>query len=100
MISALINPTLKRWAIVAYPSGTRHLSIVYLRQHRLVEFFPIIQVIQIHGIFRGSAVIRQGIRAENRFARRVIVDVATNRGVEFLDGSLVQLGRILFYPSL
>ncbi len=27
MISALINPTLKRWAIVACPSGTRPLLI-------------------------------------------------------------------------
>ena len=81
------------------PKTLSALTRDFLRQHRLVEFFPIIQVIQIHGIFRGSAVIRQGIRAENRFARGVIVNVTANRGIEFLDGGLIQLGRILFYPG-
>src|SRR5437016_2690488 len=70
-----------------------------LRQHRLVEFFPIIQVIQIYSVFRGSAVIGQVVSAKNRFARRVIVNVTANRCVEFLDGSLIQFCRILFYPG-
>src|SRR6266700_2238792 len=61
-----------------------------LLQLSVVEFLPIVKVVQIDGIARRGGVIRKAVRPENGFAGPVIVVVTANRGVELFDGAFVQ----------
>src|SRR5581483_11712790 len=71
-----------------------------LLQLRLVELFPIIQIIKVYCILAGRGVIRQRIGAKDALASVIIVIVTPNGRIKFLDGGLVELRAGLFHPGL
>src|SRR5437867_1243576 len=77
--------------------GERHPT--KLCQRRGVEFFPVVEVVEVDGILRRGAVVWQAIGAEDGFAGSIIMDVTANAGIELLNGSFVHLGAILFDPG-
>ena len=56
-----------------------------LPQDGLVKLVPVVEIVQVHGIFERGRVIRNAARAADAFARFVVVIVTTDRGVVFLD---------------
>ncbi len=64
-----------------------------------MEFFPVVEVIQVYGVFAGTGIILQAVGAEDGFAGAIVVIVAANRRVEFFDGCLIHLRTVLFDPG-
>src|ERR1044071_6187197 len=81
-------------------TGPAVRAALKLLQHRVMEFFPIIKIVQIHGVFEGVSVIRNATGTENRFSRPIIVIISTNRGVELLNRAAVELGAVFLHPRL
>src|ERR1043166_2630231 len=66
-----------------------------LRQLRLMKLFP------VDSVARGTGVFWDSIGAENRFARRVIVNIAADGGIQLFHRALVEFhSGLLFDPSL
>lgn len=57
-----------------------------LREHRSVEFVPVVEIIQVHRVFRGRIVIGHTACAQNAVAGFVIVVVTAHGGVVLFDG--------------
>src|SRR5205809_1731824 len=58
---------------------------VLLFQNRLVEFVPVVKIVQAYRIFRSGTVVGNAARAENTLARGVIGVITAHRGVMLLD---------------
>ena len=65
-----------------------------------MEFFPIIEIVEVNGILNRAGVVGKTVSAQDRFAGAVIVDVAADSAVQLVDGTFIQFGAILFYPCL
>src|SRR5215831_18003366 len=75
-------------------------SFASLFQHCLVEFVPVVEIVQIDGIFRGGCAIRNCGRPQNTFSSVVIVVIPANCRVMFLDCGRCKRFRVLLYPRL
>lgn len=65
-----------------------------------MEFVPVVQVIQINGIAEGRWVIWKSVCAQDALAGGVVMDVATDSAVEFVDRTFVELNAgLLFDPG-
>ena len=58
----------------------------FLLQHGRVKLLPVIQIIQVHGVFCGRRVISHSARAQDAFAGFIIVIISADRGVMLFDG--------------
>ena len=66
-----------------------------------MEFVPVVQIIQIHGIAETAGAVVQPAGRENAFSRVVIVNVSLDRRIELFDVGFVQLyARLLLDPGL
>src|SRR5204863_6965152 len=77
-------------ALACYATETRPSTIssqpsTFLPQHGLMEFVPVVKIIQVHRIFRGRGVIGDAACAQNTLARIVIVIVTAHGSVVLLD---------------
>jgi hypothetical protein len=59
--------------------------LLLLFQSGFVDFFPVVQVIQIHRVMRGFGIIRDTVARQNGFPRFVDMVISANRAVEFVD---------------
>ncbi|MFN0128846.1 MAG: hypothetical protein ACKV19_19415 [Verrucomicrobiales bacterium] len=59
-----------------------------------MERLPVVEVLQIHGILDGAGVL-DVVLAEDRFARRIVVDVAGDGRVELTHGLGVETAALL-----
>ena len=64
-----------------------------------MKLVPIIQIVQVHRVFRSGSVVGDAARAQNTFSRFVIVIITADRGVMFLDRLRVERLRVLFHPG-
>jgi hypothetical protein len=60
-----------------------------LFEHRLVELVPIVQVVQVHCVFRRRSIISHAACAQNAASRFVVMIVTAHRGVMLFDGAAV-----------
>src|ERR1700674_5327939 len=74
---------------------TRHMSLF---QHRLMELVPIIEVVQVHRIFRCGRVVRHVASTQHILARVVIVNVTAHRRVMLLDRPRRERFGVLLHP--
>src|SRR6266576_2232276 len=79
-------------------SWIEHLYNSSTFQGSLMKFVPVVEIVQIHCIFRGSSVISNAARGQNTLARFVVVIVTAHRGVMLLDGLPGQRLRVFLYP--
>src|SRR5262245_35750459 len=71
-----------------------------LPKFRLMEFVPVVEVVQINRIGTDRAGVRDGAGFQDAGARVVIVDVARNGDIQLMNGSLVELhARLLLHPG-
>ena len=56
-----------------------------LFQHRLVKLVPVVEIVQVHCVFRGRSIIGHAACAQNTASRFVIVIVTAHRRVMLLD---------------
>src|SRR6476646_5600638 len=52
-----------------------------LRQHRSMKLVPVVEIVQVHCVFRGRSIISHAACAQNTAARFVIMIVTTYRRV-------------------
>ena len=50
-----------------------------------MKLVPIVEIVQVHRVFRGGSVVGDAARTQNTLARLVIVIVTAHRGVMLLD---------------
>src|SRR5688572_18333439 len=82
-------------------SGAAESTKLALLQCRFVEFFPVVEVVEVHGIARGVGVVRNAVGADDRFARAIVVNVTADRSIQLFDGRFVELHTgLLFNPVL
>jgi len=70
-----------------------------LLQNRFVEFFPVVEVVEIDGVFAGAGIVSEAVGAEDRFAGPIVMDVALDCGIELVDGTFVELGGVFLHPG-
>ena len=58
---------------------------IVLFQDRLVEFVPVVKIVQAHRIFLSGSVIGNAARTQNTLARRVIVIITADGSVMLFD---------------
>ena len=73
-------------------AGNLEMAGLRLFQLGLVEFFPVVEVVEIDGVAEGTGIIRQAVGRENGLARLIVVNIAADGAVEVVDGKFVQLG--------
>jgi hypothetical protein len=72
-----------------------------LFQDGLMEGVPIVEVVEIHSAGVNGAVVGQAAVGQDGFAGGVVVNVAADRGIELVEGCLIELdARLLFDPGL
>src|SRR6266571_7741185 len=67
------------------PVGALNFQQAGLPQFRLMKLIPVIDVVQVHGVGVDRTVIGNTAGAKNAFARAVVVNVAQDGGVVFVD---------------
>src|SRR5260370_1869816 len=77
------------------PSITRSFNRLF--QHRLMEFEPVVKIIQAHPIFWSGSVIGSAARAQNT-ARLIIMIISAHRSVVLLDRFTGQRPGVFLYP--
>jgi hypothetical protein len=80
-------------------SGGVLLRLAAYFQDGLVEFIPVVKIVQIHGVAWRGSVIGNAARAQNPLARGIIVVITAHRGVVLLDGLRGERLRVLLYPG-
>lgn len=64
-----------------------------------MEFVPVVEVVEIHGILESRGVILQAARGEDAFAGIVTVIVAADGSVQFFDVCFIELNAgLLLHP--
>ena len=61
-----------------------------------MEFVPVVQVVQVNRVTRRWRIVSNCAGAKDAFACVVVVDVAANAAIEFVDGSLI---RVITEPN-
>jgi hypothetical protein len=56
-----------------------------LGEHRSVEFVPVVEIVQVHRVFRGRSIIGHAACAQDAASRFVIMIVTPHRSVVLLD---------------
>src|SRR6266568_4513735 len=69
-----------------------------LPQDRLVEFVPVVEIVQAHSVAWRGSVVGNAARAQNTLARGVIGVITAHRGVMLLDRFAGKRLGVLLYP--
>lgn len=85
--------------VVCAALGVMPVNEVKLFQCGFVEFFPVVEIIEVDGVARSGSVVGNAVGGEDALASGVVMIVAGDRGVEFVDGRFVEFHtRLLFDP--
>ena len=63
----------------------RFLQSVRLCQHRAMKLVPVVEIVQVHRVFRGRSIIGHAACAQNAASRFVIMIVTAHRRVVLFD---------------
>ena len=64
-----------------------------------MEFVPVVEVIEVYGVFEGASVVGQAVGAQDGLAGAIIVVVTADGGVEAIDRGFVEFRGVLFDPG-
>ena len=63
-----------------------------------MKLVPIVEIVQVHRVFRSRSVVGDAARAQNTLPRFVIVIVTAHRGVMLLDRLPIKRFRVFLHP--
>jgi len=66
-----------------------------------MEFIPVIEIVQVHCVSECAIAVTKSARAKDAFARSIVVNVAFDGRVQFINARLIEFDAgLLFDPRL